>query len=366
MDFSLTEEQAAIRETCTAVLAEHDIVRTGWRDLPGGADWLDAPLWRKLVEAGIPELYLPQRCGGGDYGAIERCVAAESLGWHLGRVPLIETTVLAGMPLAAAGTPRADALLRDIRRGALVVGAYREPARPGFGAAGVVADAGTLTGAKSFVAFAEPAESFVVSAATPDGTGLFLVDPAGPGVRTIEHTATNGRPEWTVEFTGCPAEPLLAPGAATEDVLNRTWAHAAVASAGLLVGITGRALELSRAHVLSRRQFGRPLAEFQAVTMHMADAFIDVATIRYATYQAAWCLDHDRDDREVTVAQIVAGEASARVLGIAQHLHGGTGVDRDYPLHQFLRWAKHEELSYGSAMAHLDRLGDALAGQVPG
>ena len=95
-----------------------------------------------------------------------------------------------------------------------------------------------------------------------------------------------------------------------------------------------------------------------------ADAFIDVEAIRLTTWQAAWRLDEGLPARdEVRIAKFWAAEAGQRVAYAAQHLHGGIGVDVDYPLHRYYLWSKQLELTLGSGARQLARLGEAIAAE---
>ncbi len=97
--------------------------------------------------------------------------------------------------------------------------------------------------------------------------------------------------------------------------------------------------------------------------MRAADAFIDVEAMRLTCWDAAWRLDAGQPAAdEVAVAKYWAAEAGNRVTYAAQHLHGGIGIDMDYPLHRYYLWAKQIELSLGSASAQLEQLGERLAG----
>jgi alkylation response protein AidB-like acyl-CoA dehydrogenase len=94
----------------------------------------------------------------------------------------------------------------------------------------------------------------------------------------------------------------------------------------------------------------------------MADAFIDVEAIRWTTWHAAWLIAHGRPaDRAARIAKFWAAEAGARVAATTQHVHGGIGIDTTYPLHRYFLWAKHNELTLGSATQQLARLGNAYA-----
>jgi 3-oxocholest-4-en-26-oyl-CoA dehydrogenase beta subunit len=98
------------------------------------------------------------------------------------------------------------------------------------------------------------------------------------------------------------------------------------------------------------------------VSQRAADAYIDAQAVRLTAWQAAWRLDDGLPaSGEVAVAKFWAAEGGQRVVHAAQHLPGGIGVDRDYPLHRYFLWAKHLELTLGGATAQLLRLGSLLA-----
>jgi len=94
----------------------------------------------------------------------------------------------------------------------------------------------------------------------------------------------------------------------------------------------------------------------------VADAYIDAEAIILSARQAAWRLTQGLPAAEaVAIAKYWAAEGGQRVAHAAQHLHGGLGVDVDYPLHRYFRWAKQLELTLGGATAQLLRLGELLA-----
>jgi alkylation response protein AidB-like acyl-CoA dehydrogenase len=145
-------------------------------------------------------------------------------------------------------------------------------------------------------------------------------------------------------------------------ILDRTLAGLCA----LELGVAGRALRMTADYTGQRKQFGKAIATFQAVAQRAADAFIDVEAIRLATWQALWRLDEGLPaSREVAVAKFWAAEGGHRACYAAQHLHGGIGVDTDYPLHHYYLMSRQIELTLGGAHAQLARLGDMLASAAP-
>src|SRR5205814_288540 len=116
----------------------------------------------------------------------------------------------------------------------------------------------------------------------------------------------------------------------------------------------------------TREQFGKPISKFQAVAQRAADAYIDVESIRWTAWQAVWLLAQGRPaPEEVAIAKFWVGEGGHRVVYAAQHLHGGIGVDLDYPLFRSYLWSKQIELTLGSATQQLAKIGQMMAG-APG
>jgi hypothetical protein len=128
------------------------------------------------------------------------------------------------------------------------------------------------------------------------------------------------------------------------------------------LGIAEQALLMTARYAAERKQFGVPIGTFQGVTQRVGDAYIDVQAMRTSMWQACWRLDQGiAADRELAVAKLLASEAGARVVAAAQHVHGGMGFDRDYPLYRYFMTSKHLEFTLGGAHESLTRLGELLA-----
>ena len=129
-----------------------------------------------------------------------------------------------------------------------------------------------------------------------------------------------------------------------------------------MAGLCDAAVRLTADYAKERVQFERPIATFQAVGQRVADARIDAEGVRLTAWQAAWRLDAGLPAAEqVAAAKYWAAEGGQRVVHAAQHVHGGVGVDRDYPLHRYFLAAKQLELDLGGAAVSLVRLGRMLA-----
>lgn len=129
-----------------------------------------------------------------------------------------------------------------------------------------------------------------------------------------------------------------------------------VSACAAQLGVVERALEMTAAYARDRIQFGRPIGSFQAVAQRLADAYIDVEALRLALWQAAWSMG----EAEIATAGFWAAEAGHRVLHAAVHVHGGVGLDVEYPLHRYFLAAKHLEFRLGGATRQLLALADTF------
>jgi alkylation response protein AidB-like acyl-CoA dehydrogenase len=367
MDFTFSEEQLEIRELAAKLFTERataERVRAAERT----DDRIDRELWADLASTGLLGLALPESAGGAGLGLSELCLVLEQQGRHVAPVPLWQTAVVA-LAVAEFGTDeQRRALLPGVAGGTLIatvgleefgVGAPDHPATT----ASEDSTGWQLAGTKAAVPYAHLADRVVVSAMTPSGAALFLIDSRDPSV-TVERVDTSAHePAAHLTLAGTPAESLGDAGALLW-LIDRVQVAVAAAHLGVADSATAQAAR----YVSEREQFGRPLGTFHAVQHALADCYLDVAAMRVTLWQAAWLLDSGEPaGTAVGVAAWWAADGGARVVHRVQHLHGGIGVDVDYPIHRFLLWGKQLAGLFGGAAARLQRLGDtiATAGAVP-
>jgi 3-oxocholest-4-en-26-oyl-CoA dehydrogenase beta subunit len=372
MDFTLTDDQQALVGLAAEIL---DDLATPERlaRLEADGAWLDDDLWSRLADAGVAGAALSEDVGGGGMGFLELALLLEQVGARLAPVPLLETVLSAGLPLDAFGTDeQRQRDLPDVAAGravltaALVESGRDDPRRP-VTQATADGDRYRLTGVKSCVPLAAQARRILVPASLDDGRIVVaLVEPGAAGVTLRSQTATNGQPQAEVELTdvAVPVGEVLAGPERGEEVLGWVLDRTLTGLAAVALGVSGRALQLSASYTTERVQFGRPIATFQAVGHRLADAYIDVEGMRLTMLQAAWLLATGRPaSSEAAVAKWWAAEGGHRVAHAAQHVHGGVGVDVEYPLARCFRWSKQIEMTLGAATPQLLRLGARLAAE---
>lgn len=358
MDFTLSDEQEAVRELAARVFRDRagtDRVRA----VEAGDERIDRELWAELARTGLLGLALPERHGGAGLGVVGAGLVLEQQGAHVAPVPLW-STLSAALAIAEFGTAAQQELLPGVVDGtALLTVALEEfgaapPERP---ATTATASDGQwrLTGVKAAVPAAQFASHAIVAASAPDGPALFLLALAGVDAEPVDTTAHE--PAAHLSLDGTPAERLGDAGAPAW-LLDR----AQVLLAAVQLGVAASAMRQAAQYVTDREQFGRPIGTFQAVQHQLADCYLDVEAMRVTLWQAAWLLDAGADPgTSVAVAAWWAADGGSRVVHRVQHVHGGIGVDVDYPIHRFLLWGKQLAGVLGGAAARLDRLGAELA-----
>ena len=364
MDFTFTEEQETIAKVARQ-LFEHRATPEHLTDLEAGEVRYDASLWRELAAADLLGIALPENAGGSGHGFVELALLLTEVGWSVAPVPVYATLLLGADTIARYGDARQrrrylpDVITGDrLLTAGLIESGRSDPTAPATAARRDGAG-WRIDGSKNLVPAAQIAHTVLVPATADDGDiGLFLVDATADGVDIRPTTTTNGEPHGDVFLDGAAVSGAdRLPGSGIE-MIESLHARALVGLCAIQLGVAERALRIAAAYTTEREQFGRPIGSFQAVQQRMADAFIDVEAIRWTMWQAAWLLGQDRPAaREAGIAKFWAAEAGARVAATAQQVHGGIGIDTTYPLFRYFLWAKHNELTLGSATQQLARLG---------
>jgi 3-oxocholest-4-en-26-oyl-CoA dehydrogenase beta subunit len=365
MDFTFTEEQETIAKVARQ-LFEHRATPEHLTEVEANDVRYDAALWRELATADLLGIALPENVGGSEHGFLELALLLAEVGWSVAPVPVYATLLLGADTIARHGDEvQRQRYLPDVVTGSrLLTAGLAEPRRSDPTAPATTArrdrDGWRIDGSKEMVPAAQVAHTMLVPAVDDDGVGVFMVDLNADGVELRPVTTTNGEPHADVFLDGAVVSGQDRLNGNGVEMIESLHARALVGLCAIQLGVTERALRIAAAYKTEREQFGRPIGSFQAVQQRMADAFIDVEAIRWTMWQAAWLLGHGRRaSREAGIAKFWAGEAGARVAATAQQVHGGIGIDTTYPLFRYFLWAKHNELTLGSASAQLARLGAA-------
>jgi len=373
MDFSFSEEQEAVRELADRIFTDLSTQeRLREMETDPSNDRFDRKLWSELAGAGLLGIALPEDVGGAGLGFLETGLLAEAAGRTAAYVPVVECIAAAAPAVARFGTAAQHqqwlpgVVAGDTVLTTALVELGGTPSAPAL-VAEPSGDGWSLTGVKACVPSGTVADAVLVSARIePDGVAVFIVPRGAAGVSVETMTANNGQPEGLVSLEGVTVgtDALLGSVADGPAIVEWLVQRSTTALALQQAGAAAASLALVAEYTKNREQFGKPIATFQAVGQRAADAYVDAEAIRLTAWQAAWRIDVGLPaDKEVAVAKFWAADGGQRVVHAAVHLHGGVGVDREYPLHRFFLNTKHIELTLGGATDQLLRLGATLAAE---
>lgn len=375
MDFSLDEEQAAVRELALQIFTDYATPEK-LRELERNDDGRgphDAALFAALAEAGLLGIGITEEYGGAglDFVAVSQVV--EVAGLTAAYVPVVATMVGAADTIQRFGAAEQKAMwLEKLAAGEiigtvaiseligdLVVDALESPSTQATEQPGGY----VLNGVKACVMAGLRADLFLIPATLPNGSvGVFLVD--ADQVSTERQDAAF-QPEAVVILNdvAVSADRLLGgPNGDGGAIVSSLWLNLTSALCTLEAGAVTAAVKLGAEYTAEREQFDKKIATFQAVGQRMADAYVDAEAIRLTALQTAWRIANGMDAADqAAIAKYWAAEGGQRVVHAATHVHGGVGVDRDYPLHRYFLLTRQVELTLGGATASVLRLGEAAA-----
>jgi alkylation response protein AidB-like acyl-CoA dehydrogenase len=371
VDFRPTEEQAllrrAVREFAEAEMRPHVME---WDE----AQHFPMELLPRLAALGLMGIQFPEEYGGAAMSAVEYCICIE----ELARVcPAIALSVAAHNGLCTShiamfGTDaQKQQYLPRLVRGE-VLGAWGlTEASAGSDAAGMrtsaarQADGWVINGSKSFITHASIGGIAVVMAVTDRAKGhrgisAFVVEHGTPGMRAGKKENKLGmRASDTSElvFEDCrvPASQML--GREGEGFINTLQVLDAgrIGIAALAVGLAQGAYEAARNYAKERRQFGQPIASFQAIQWKLADNATRIEAARLLTYRAAYMKDRgQRTTRESSMAKLYSSEIAVRAADDCVQIHGGYGFVKDYPAEKYFRDVK--LVTIGEGTSEIQRL----------
>jgi alkylation response protein AidB-like acyl-CoA dehydrogenase len=381
----LTGEQRALREAVRTLLARHESRAAAaagpGHDEPGHDEpGHDESLWRRLCgEIGVAGLAVPACYGGAGAGPVETSIVAGELGRGLTPSPLLGSAVLAAQAVLAAGDEAAcQRLLPAIAGGTVAALAWTgpdghwnpgqvacqaaSPARPTAGRAG----GWVLNGEAHHVLDGDAAQVLLVAARTPDGTGLFEVDPRHRLVaRSAAATMDRTRRLAVVRLAGAPGRRVGGDGARA--ALARARDLACIALSAEQVGAAQRALDLTVAYTKARVQFGRPIGGFQALQHRMADLHVLVESARSISCAAASAAAQEAPDLglRAAAAKVYCSEALLRVAAEMIQMHGAIGITWEHDAHRYLKRAHGAAQLLGQPSEHVARIAEALIDRGP-
>ena len=217
-----------------------------------------------------------------------------------------------------------------------------------------------LNGAKTFTTNAQFADVCVAMAVTDraaaqHGISAFVVERNTPGFRPGKKENKLGlRASATGEviFTDCRLAPAQLLGKLNEGFVDslKVLDGGRISIAALAIGMAQGAYDAALRYSKLRRQFSRPISEFQEIQHKLVDMAVDLDAARLLNCRASWMMDRGhRVTRESAMAKLFASEAAVRIANEAVQIHGGYGYTREFPVERYLRDAKLCEIGEGTS-----------------
>ncbi|MGB3769941.1 MAG: acyl-CoA dehydrogenase family protein [Rhodococcus sp. (in: high G+C Gram-positive bacteria)] len=345
MHFDLDEEQKLLRDTVREVLSRSYDNEKRKNAVESDRGWTES-VWKQFAELGLLGLSFAEDDGGMGAGPVETFAVMTEIGRRLAPEPLLDCVLIPGGLITDVGsTDQRQRILPSVAEGqTLLAFAHSEPGTrwPAAEVSTTATSSGgswALNGVKNPVLHGDCADQLVVSATLPDGgVGLFLVDADAQGLTRKTYRTHDGLRGASIELSDVAGEPLGDGGDASAAIVaSNVRAQAALAAEAL--GAMEESLRLTTEYLKQRKQFGVPLAKFQALTFRAADMYVQLELARsMALYATMSLADGEPDPLVASRAKLQIGR-SARLVGQESiQLHGGIGVTDEYPVgHYFSR-----------------------------
>src|SRR5262245_21701406 len=371
MDFRPTEEQVLLRRSVRE-FAETEIrphVRAWDQD-----QHFPRELMPKLAALGLLGIQFPEEYGGAAMSAIDYCICIE----ELARVdPGVALSVAAHNGLCSShiflfgSDAQKEKYLAPLARGETIGAWGLTESTSGSDAAGMRTSAAkpgvcwVLIGSKTFTTHGRVGDVLVVMAITnraagTKGISAFIVERGTPGLspgKKEDKLGMRASDTSEVLFENCriPAEQLL--GEEGQGFVNtlQVLDGGRIGIAALSVGLAQGAYEAALNYAKERRQFGQPIADFQAIQWKLADNATRIEAARLLTYRAAFLRDRGaRTTRESSIAKLYASEIAVKAADDSVQIHGGYGFVKDYPAEKYFRDVK--LVTIGEGTSEIQRL----------
>ncbi|HET8846953.1 MAG TPA: acyl-CoA dehydrogenase family protein [Ktedonobacteraceae bacterium] len=369
MDFSLNEEQLAIRDTCRAFAEQEIKPRAEEMDRTGEFPY---PLIKQMGELGLLGLPFPEKYGGAGADFLSYCLAIEEISrgdvsvgitmeahTSLGTTPFYlfgsEEQKLRYMPALTSGEQLWSFGLTEPEAGSDSGGTQtRAVLRDGSwhinGSKAFITNAGTdITGGVTITAVTgtrPDGHKEITNIIVPRNTPGYFV---GNSYRKMGWKASDTRP---LSFEDCtiPEGDILGQRGDGFKQFMQILDAGRIAIAALSVGLAQACLDEALSYARARKQFGQPLSKFQAIQFKLADMETEIELARLMYYKAAWLHMQGKPySREASMAKLFASEMAKRAADQAVQIHGGYGFMDEYPVSRYWRSVKVNEIGEGTS-----------------
>lgn len=363
MNFDLNPEQSALAESVERFTSREYTVDARMKRIESG-EGLSLSIWQTFAELGWLGAGLSEEAGGFGGGPLETAIIMEGFGRALVIDPFLPVAILALQTVAASPGSQ----MRDELIGAIVAGesfpilAHNESiARGDSDIAETRYQSGTISGTKSMTVGAPFADKLIVSARSADGIGLYVVDPAAPGLSQTRYRLLDNQHAADIVFDQVPVlDTLVAPGAG-EQAIATGVAHALVGICAEAVGAMDAAIRITKEYIVTRQQFGVTLGSFQAVQHRMAEMLVEMELSRSILYQGIAAINHGDAQRRhaLSAMKAIVSSAATYVGRYSIQLHGGIGMTEEYSIGHYFRRLHVIASQFGGESLHLKKMAAA-------
>jgi alkylation response protein AidB-like acyl-CoA dehydrogenase len=355
MDLLLNEEQLLLRDAATK-LAEGAGPRRA-RALRDAGDEIDRPAWNGMVKAGWLAALVPEVQNGLGLGLFDLALALEETGKQIVMAPLIEVAA-AIWTVSRATEP--SCLARTATAAKVVVPVMTLPGQRYDSAASPTFDANamTLTGAVSFVAFAPSADLFLVAAKAGNEAVLCLVPRDAGGLAIATTPNVDGSTSSTLTFSRVAVadEHMVARGEIAAATATRMQEMLVLGTGAELLGVAAAALDATVQYTRLREQFGRKIGSFQALQHRMVDGYVDAELNRSLLFKVLSAWDAGTcHPAMVSAVKARVSKGALKTVRTALQLHGAIGYTDEHDIGVYYKRAVALAAKYGNEITHVGR-----------
>ncbi len=366
MVFDLTEEQRMIQDMARSFAQKEVLPKAAELDETGR---FPEELVRKMADLGLMGVAVPEEYGGAGMDNICYVIAMEEIARACA-----STSVILSVNNSLACDPILKFGSEEQKRGTLVpLASGRHLGCFGLTEPGAGSDAGSqkttairegsryiVNGTKNFITNAPHADTCILFAMTDKGKGhkgitAFILDMKAKGITIGKNEkklgiSASATASIILEDVEIPEENRLANEGDGFKVAMHTLDGGRIGIAAQAIGIARASLEDALAYAKERKQFGQPIANFQAIQWMLADMATEIDASRLLAYRAAWLKDRNaRHSKESSMAKLYASETAMRASVKGIQIHGGYGYIREYPAERHFRDAKITEIYEGTS-----------------
>jgi len=377
LQYFLTDIQQQIKQLARDIAEEQILPVRAKLDENEEFPW---PIIKKMGDAGLFGIFIPEEYGGTKAGCMELCLVVEELSRVCSAVALCYAATALGItPVVMFGNDaQKRKYLPDVAAGKKLAGFAVTEENAGSDAGGIettavkVPGGYKLNGTKRFITNGGEAETYVVIALTdkskgPRGATAFILEKDMPGFtfgRKEKKLGIRASATRELVFEDCfvPAENVLAKEGMGFIVTMRLFDFTRPGIAAQALGVAQGALEAALNHAKTRVQFGHPIIAIQSVQHMLANMAMDVEAARGIVYNTARTIDSGAKDNsmEAAMAKVFASDVAMRVTTDAIQVLGGVGYMRDYPVEKMMRDAKITQIYEGTNQVLRNVIGSEL------